>query len=118
MKGDPSVPNLSHIMPNPKVVPILWGHDYVANPATTKAIEQMVSDLVTGPFMNGMAQYGIRRGSVLTPVIIDDGNPPATIVYTDSHDNFVDQITKQLITGSTKAACRRRGRSRTSTRCT
>lgn len=85
-------------MPNPRVVPILWGHDYVANPATTKAVEQMVSDLVTGPFMNGMAQYGIRRGSVVTPVIIDDQNPPTTIAYTDSHDNFVDQITKQLIT--------------------
>ena len=93
-----SVPNLSHIMPNPRVVPILWGHDYVANPATAKAIEQMIFDLVTGPFMNGMAQYGIRRGSVVTPVIIDDQNPPATIAYTDSHDNFVDQITKQLIT--------------------
>lgn len=91
------MPNLSHIMPNPRVVPILWGHDYVANPATTKAVEQMVSDLVTGPFMNGMAQYGIRRGSTVTPVIIDDQNPSATIVYTDSHDNFVDQITKQLI---------------------
>ena len=48
--------NLAHIMPNPRVVPILWGHDYVANPATAKAVEQMVSDLVTGPFMNGMAQ--------------------------------------------------------------
>jgi len=92
------VANLSHIMPNPRVMPILWGHDYVANPATAKAIEQMVSDLVTGPFMNGMAQYGIRRGSVVTPVIIDDQNPPATIVYTDAHDNLVDQITKQLIT--------------------
>jgi hypothetical protein len=70
----------------------------VANPATAKAVEQMVSDLVTGPFMNGMAQYGIRRGSVVTPVIINDQNPPATIAYTDSHDNFVDQIAKQLIT--------------------
>ncbi len=55
--------NLAHIMPNPSVVPILWGHDYVANPATAKAVEQMVSDLVTGPFMNAMAQYGISRAS-------------------------------------------------------
>ena len=85
-------------MPNPRVVPILWGHDYVANPATAKAVEQMVFDLVTGPFMNGMAQYGIRRGTVAAPVIIDDQNPPATIVYTDSQDKPVDQITKQLIT--------------------
>ena len=84
-------------MPNPVVVPILWGHDYVAYPATAKLIEQLVSDLVTGPFANGMAQYGIRRGSVVTPVIIDDTNPPATIVYTDTNNRLVDQITQKLI---------------------
>jgi hypothetical protein len=89
--------NIDHIMPNPVVVPILWGHDYVAYPATTKLIEQMISDLVTGPFMNGMAQYGVQRGSVATPVIIDDTNPPATIVYNDTSNNLVDQITKKLI---------------------
>jgi hypothetical protein len=91
------MPDLSHVMPNPLVVPILWGHDYIAYPATTKLIEQMINDLVTGPFMNGMAQYGVRRGRVATPVIIDDTNPPSTIVYTDTHNNLVDQITKQLI---------------------
>ena len=91
------MPNLSHVMPNPVVIPILWGHDYVANPATTKLITQMIDDLVTGPFMNGMAQYGVRRGSVATPIIIDDPNPPATIVYTDKNNNFVDEITHKLI---------------------
>jgi len=91
------MPNLSHVMPNPVVVPILWGHDYVANLATTKLIEKMINDLVTGPFMNGMAQYGVRRGSVATPVVIDDTNPPATIVYRDTNDNLVDQITQKLI---------------------
>jgi len=84
-------------MPNPRVVPILWGHDYVANPTTTKYIEQLVSDLVTGPFMNGLAQYGVRRGSVVTPIVIDDKNPPSTITWYDSNNQLIDQITKQLI---------------------
>ena len=91
------MPDLSHDMPNPVVIPILWGHDYVANPTTTKYIEQMISDLVTGPFMNGMAQYGVRRGSVAAPVIINDTNPPATIVYTNTNNQLVDQITQKLI---------------------
>lgn len=40
-KGNQStVPDLSHVMPNPRVVPILWGHDHVVNPATTTSIEQ------------------------------------------------------------------------------
>jgi hypothetical protein len=91
------MPDLSHIMPNPVVVPILWGHDYVAFPQTAQLIEQMISDVVTGPFMNGMAQYGVRRGWMAPPIVIDDENPPSTIVYTDTNNNLVDQITKKLI---------------------
>lgn len=89
--------DLSHTMPNPRVVPILWGHDYVANPATAELIERLVADLVTGPFMNGLAQYGIRRGSVATPIVIDDPNPPPTIVWTNQQNQLVDQITQRLI---------------------
>jgi predicted RNase H-like nuclease len=57
----------------------------------------MISDIVTGPFMNGMAQYGVRRGSVGNTVIIDDTNPPSTIVYTNTSNQLVDQITQKLI---------------------
>jgi hypothetical protein len=91
------MPDLSHVMPNPTIVPILWGHDYVAYPDTAKLIEQMISDLVTGPFMNGMAQYGVRRGSVAPAIIIDDKNPPSTIVYRDRNNYLIDQITRKLV---------------------
>src|SRR5260370_36992142 len=89
--------NLSHIMPKPVVIPILWGHDYVVNAATPPNVLQMISDLVTGPFMSGMAQYGVQRGSVHTPIVIDDQNPPKTIVYTDTNNNLQDDITTKLI---------------------
>jgi hypothetical protein len=91
------MPDSSHTMPNPWVVPILWGHDYVANPATAKLIEQFVNDVVTGPFLNGVAQYGVRRGRVANPVVIDDTNPPATVVYYNSNNQLQDDITKKLI---------------------
>jgi hypothetical protein len=91
------MPNLSHVMPKPVVIPILWGHDYVVNASTPPNVLRMISDLVTGPFMNGMAQYGVRRGSVRTPIVIDDQNPPKTIVYTDSNDKLQDDITQRLI---------------------
>src|SRR5262245_2992911 len=87
--------NIDHIMPKPVVVFILWGHDYVANPATANTLQQMVSDLVTGSFMNGLAQYGIQRGSVML-VTIDDKSPPATITYKDSNGQWTDEITKRL----------------------
>src|SRR5579863_2930866 len=91
------MPDISHIMPNPVIIPILWGHDYVQYPQTTKLIEQMISDIVTGPFMNGVAQYGVRRGRVANAIVIDDTNPPKTIVWFDQNDHLVDQITQKLI---------------------
>ena len=84
-------------MPKPVVVPVLWGHDYVVNPTTASSLQQMVSDLVTGPFMNGLAQYGVRRGSVTSPAIIDDKNPPATVVGYDKNNKLHDDITKKII---------------------
>jgi hypothetical protein len=75
--------NLDHIMPKPVVVPILWGHDYVVNSTTASTLQKLLTDLVTGPFTNGMAQYGVQRGSVLAPIVIDDLSPPATITYKD-----------------------------------
>lgn len=89
--------NIDHIMPRPVIVPIFWGHDYATNSKTSNQLGQMLSDLVTGPFMNGLAQYGIHRGSMLPPIIIDDLNPPATLVYVDSSNQLKDEITKQLI---------------------
>ena len=45
--------------------------DANANPTLHQMVVQMISDLVTGPFMNGMAQYGVRRGSVNPAIVID-----------------------------------------------
>lgn len=84
-------------MPNPQLVPIFWGHDYIENPTTVSEVQQMISDLVTGPFMNGLAQYGVGPVSLLSPAKIDDQNPPATITYRDSNDNLVDEITPKLV---------------------
>src|SRR5260370_17430512 len=91
------MPNIDHIMPAPQVVPLFWGHDYVVNPITTKNLRQMISDIVTGTFANGMAQYGVQRGTMLEPIIIDDSNPPSTLTYTDASGALVDEITKQLL---------------------
>lgn len=88
--------NIDHIMPNPRVIPIFWGHEYVANPKTAGNLQQMISDIATGPFVNGMAQYGVQRGTMAAPIFIDDKAPPATLTYTDNKGNLVDEITKTL----------------------
>jgi hypothetical protein len=88
--------NIDNIMPKPHVVPIFWGHEYAANPIAAGNLQKMISDIVTGPFMNGLAQYGVQRGSVAAPIIIDDKDPPATIAYKDAKGVLVDAITKRL----------------------
>jgi hypothetical protein len=89
--------NLNHIMPKPLVIPILWGHDYAENPGTVSNVQKMISDFVTGPFMNVMVQYGVRRGTVHEAIVIDDENPPKTVVYYDANNNLQDDITKKLV---------------------
>jgi hypothetical protein len=89
--------NIDHIMPNPKVILILWGRDYATNQVLADNIKRMLSDLVTGPFMNGLAQYGVARGQMIDAIIIDDNNPPQKLVYFDTSNKLVDEITKKLI---------------------
>lgn len=89
--------NIDHIMPKPTVVPIFWGHDYLSNPNTATSLQRLIVDLAAGPFMNGLAQYGVQRGSATEPILIDDPNPPKTITYVDSNQQLKDEITKKLL---------------------
>jgi hypothetical protein len=63
------------MMDNPQVVLILWGHDYVTNSSLTSNVEQAFGDIVSGSFMNGLYQYGIGRGEVVSTVVIDEPLP-------------------------------------------
>lgn len=89
--------NIEHIMPNPRVVPIFWGSEYLANPQAKENLIEMVADIATGTIMNGLIQYGVGQATLATPVFIDDANPPATLVYTDDTGALVDDITKKLV---------------------
>ncbi|MER6011082.1 hypothetical protein [Streptomyces bluensis] len=51
-------------------------------------ILQLINDLVGGPFFNGLAQYGVGRGSVAARVIVSDASPPATLSDTQARDTL------------------------------
>jgi len=56
--------NNGHIIRSPHVVPVMWGSSYNSNQATFGGyIKQLISDIVTRRYMNGLAQYGVGRGS-------------------------------------------------------
>jgi hypothetical protein len=75
-----------HIMRTPQVVAIFWGQN--SNDVTP--LGQLLSDLITGPFMNGLVQYGVDRGSVTTIPVNDDQNNPAPTTLDKS------QVAQQL----------------------
>jgi hypothetical protein len=59
-----------HIITAPKIVLVLWNDFFVNTPGAATLATQFVNDLVAGPFMNGLVQYGVARGSIATTVTI------------------------------------------------
>jgi len=70
----------------PRVVLVCWDNFFVTTPAAVTSATLLVKDLVTGPFMNGLVQYGISRGSVNNPITLDTKTFPAPVTW-DSNGN-------------------------------
>jgi hypothetical protein len=101
--------NDKHVLRRPRVIPIMWGHSYATARRTSRQLGGLLRDLATGRFMNGLAQYGVARGSVASPIIVDiTGTEPTTL----SRDDIQDQLTTWLDDGtvSPKPAVNERNR--------
>jgi hypothetical protein len=48
------------IIRHPNIVVIAWGHFYVVNPNVVAAGVQLLTDLVSGGYLNGLSQYESR----------------------------------------------------------
>lgn len=72
------------VMPHPRVMVILWGHFYVEHSDAVDTVRQLVTAIVAGRFMNGLAQYGVGRGSLVDVAVIDtSSNDPAPAELSD-----------------------------------
>ncbi len=90
------------VMHHPRVVLIFWGNYYRTNPDAVSIGTQFITDLITGPFMNGLAQYGVGRGSVAITMVIDtDPNAPAPATL--DQPGVISQL-KKWISGLTTPA--------------
>jgi hypothetical protein len=65
------------LIPKAQVVLVLWDHYYTTNSDAVTAAKQLITDLVSGPFINGLTQYGIHRGSLINTIVIDTNNSPS-----------------------------------------
>jgi hypothetical protein len=63
--------NDRHVLHQPVVVPIFWGHFYAKTPDAVSETKRLLGDLVSGRFMDGARQYGVSKGSVDPHILID-----------------------------------------------
>lgn len=93
--GGGVTPHGKRIIRHPRIVVIAWGHYYVVNPGVVAAGVQLLTNLVGGGYLTGLAQYGVARGTVVGSVTIDTGgaNPaPATIDRGPLRDQLVQWL--------------------------
>lgn len=92
--------NSKHVMRNPRIVLILWGHFYVTMSDVKANATTLISDLVSGPFMNGLAQYGVGGGSVIGTFVVDippPGSDPINLTRENIRDQLIDWINNGTI---------------------
>jgi hypothetical protein len=87
-----------HIIPHPRVKVILWGHFYVEHPDAAATVRELVTALVAGRFMNGLAQYGVSRGSLVDVTVVDTGASDPTPSELSDGD-AADQLKRWLQVG-------------------
>jgi hypothetical protein len=83
------------ILAHVRVMVVCWGHFYEDHPDALDNAFALCKDLVTGPYLNGLAQYGVGRGSMAGTARIDDTAPPATLSEDEARDRikgFVSDI--------------------------
>ena len=82
-------PNDKAILANVRVVLIGWGKFYSDHPEAMDNAAKLCSDVVTGPYFNGLAQYGVGRGSFDRRITVPDNSPPSTLSQDDARQKLV-----------------------------
>jgi hypothetical protein len=92
-------PNDRHIMPNPRVKVILWGHFYVEHPDAKNTAADLIGTIVSGPYMNNLVQYGVGRGTFEDVTVIDvDRSPaPATLSSSEAQDQLIEWLQTETV---------------------
>lgn len=90
-----------HIITAPQIVLVLWDDFFVNTAGAPAMATQLMTDLVTGPFMNGLVQYGVDRGFVVatTPISSTVNRPNKTTWDSSGYDDG-DQLVAWLDSGT------------------
>jgi len=88
------------LIPKAQIVLVLWDHFYITNPDAVTAAKQLITDLIGGPFINGLTQYGIHRGSLIKTIIVDTNSVPAPKLWDISDVNDSSQVLTWINNGT------------------
>jgi hypothetical protein len=76
---------------NVHLVLIFWGIQWANNPLSN-LITNAVQNLLAGPYMSYLAQYGVRRGSIWGTKFVTNGDPPNPFAYSDIGNFVIGQL--------------------------
>ena len=80
------------LLPQARVILILWDHYFVTHAEAVADAKQLMMDLVSGRFVNGLTQYGIHRGTLVNTIVIDTNTTPAPTTWDVNDGNDAKQI--------------------------
>jgi hypothetical protein len=82
-------PHDKNIIAHVRVMVLCWGNFYQDHPDAIESAYALCRDLVEGPYLNGLAQYGIGRGSMAGATKINFTPPPATLSEPEALDTLL-----------------------------
>ena len=88
----------SHVIPGPRVVVIYWDQYFTDTPAAVTVMNQFITDLVTGTYIDGLGQYGVGRGSFQGSVVINMATYPTPNSQNPGVAFSESQMQAQLVT--------------------
>jgi hypothetical protein len=80
------------ILAHVRVMVVLWGQYYVDTPDAATNAFALCRDLVEGPYLNGLAQYGVGRGRMAGSANLNFTPPPATLSRDDAEKTLLDWL--------------------------
>ena len=76
---------------NVHVVLIFWGREW-ANSQLATLVTNAIQNLLAGPYMSYLTQYGVRRGSIWGTKFITNGDPPNPFAYPNIGNFVISQL--------------------------
>jgi hypothetical protein len=93
-------PNSRRRLRRPSIVLVLWDQFFITKPNAVTFANLLMNDLIRGPFMNGLVQYGISDGAVLSTIVLDTVTHPAPATWDSGANDDGDQVVSWLNDGT------------------